>query len=405
MPNFLKRNILYSLIFLSFLLSMKLWLGWEGRLNAMNYTIGVLLLLVVLIFNIKLSFNKQNISFFVLFVIATLLVVPLGYGFILYFLPYFIIIFLNDNDKSDCLTFITKWYGYLMIPSLLVFLVASNVDIPHLGFQYANENEWALQNNYGVCKNYIFYMKSDFSNYGNRFNGPFLEPGHLGMMSAFLLMVNQFDFRKKGMKSILFSILFTLSLAAYILLIIGWLLIMYYKHKLELRYLLLFLLSFAFLYIFAMTYNEGDNVIYENFFGRLEYDEEKGFSGNNRVFGEIYLYFDFLWKDTHTMLWGYPKETMEWLAESGSRGTGYVMWICKYGLMGLGIVILMYLCPIVFSENKKYFLLLFIFVALMFWQRCYPFWSSWIICFLYGYSYNSRTLGKNNENRNTNVSS
>lgn len=105
---------------------------------------------------------------------------------------------MNDRDKVYLLEYITKWYGYLMIPSLIVYALVSTVGLPHLGYQQASDTSWALDSGYGVCKNYIFYMQSTFGDYVERFNGPFLEPGHLGMISALLILSINLILAEKG---------------------------------------------------------------------------------------------------------------------------------------------------------------------------------------------------------------
>lgn len=379
------RKILYTLILLSFLLSMRLWIGWEGRAYKLNMFIGLFALLIMLIKHIPFSISKQNFITFIFIVIAHFFCgyEPTSYT-PFYFLPYFVIICLNDQDKILALNFITKWYGYLMIPSLIVYGLVSIIDLPNFGYQHASEADWAVANDYGVCKNYIFYMQSKFGDYSTRFNGPFLEPGHLGMISAFLILANQFNFKKKGMWPILMALLFTLSLAGYALLIIGFLINIYYTGKIKAKYLFLCLLLLIIIYFGGKYYNGGDNILYEKIFSRLEYDQEKGLAGNNRVFGMIDIYYAALWADIDKLLWGYPKETMDWLADNGSRGTGYIMSMCRYGLVGTILSVIFYFLYAVMNKYKKYAFCCLIFVLFMFWQRNNPFWTSWIICFIYG---------------------
>lgn len=385
MKNNIYRQFLYSLFFLSFLLSMYLWLGWEGRAKYINWGIGILSLATIYLGRINLNFSFQNVGMFLLIVIAHILnLYSFGYSSILYFLPYLLIICLNDPDKIRCLRFITKWFGYLMIPSLIVYGLFFVTDLPSFGIQRANLNDWALEKGYGVCQNYMFYMRSSFEGYAIRFNGPFLEPGHVGMICAFLLFVNKFNFKMKIMWMIFIAMIFTLSLAGYLLTFISFIIILFYDRKIQIKHLLLYLFLFFVIYYIAIYYNGGDNILYEKIFSRLETDSEKGFAGNNRVFGLIDVYFAALWNDPHTMLWGYPKETMEWLADNNSRGTGYIMWMCRHGIIGTIAVSVIYIFYFLYSKAKRFAGLCLIFIVLMFWQRSYPFWSSWFICFVYG---------------------
>lgn len=95
--------------------------------------------------------------------------------------------------------------------------------------------------------------------------------------------------------------------------------------------------------------------------------------------------------DTDTMLWGYPKETMQWLFESGSRGAGYMLSICRYGLIGTIVSVLFYFVYVLMSKDKKFAFCCLLFIVLIYLQRSYPFWFSWIICFIYGITSNYYT--------------
>ena len=66
-----------------------------------------------------------------------------------------------------------------------------------------------------------------------RFCGLFLEPGHIGSTACLMLYVNQFNFQKRSNFIYLFSILLSLSLAAYCLLFIGMILFYYLGYLLD----------------------------------------------------------------------------------------------------------------------------------------------------------------------------
>ena len=100
------RKILYFLIYLSFLISMKFWIGWEGRDMYLNWFIGIFSFIIILQNNIKLDFSFTNILL-VLCVLLTQLYTGSRFGmwYILGFLPYVTIICLNDKDKIRCNSF------------------------------------------------------------------------------------------------------------------------------------------------------------------------------------------------------------------------------------------------------------------------------------------------------------
>ena len=295
-------------------------------------------------------------------------------------ITFWLIINLNTIDKRKCLNYITTGFTLLMIPSLILWLINWVMPLPTFGTVQIDNDVLA----YLPYDNYIIFVKSAF--YFFRFNGPFLEPGHVGMMTAFLVYANRYNFRDWRIVAISFIMLFTLSLSGYVLLTIGFFLNRFADSA---HIIKVVLLAGVFLFIgynVALTYNNGHNYVNELILDRLQYDEEKGFTGNNRVFGQIDNYYRFLLNNSQYFWTGYDKKTIKYLAETGSRGTGYVMYVVMHGFLGLIITALFYIFYALSSSRRKYALLFFLFVCFVFWQRCYPFWTSWLICYVGGIS-------------------
>ena len=392
---------LYFLIFILFLTSMNLWIGWNGRSKYIYMCVGLIALLYVCVNHVKINLDKRNVFSFIVLCIAYIYISHIGLGSIFeFFIPLYVIIFLENSNKVECIYYITKWFSLLLIPAIIIFVLYQTVGFPSFGTLVFND--FGNQSyEYLHRSNFVFYNYTDY--YGIRFNGPFLEPGHLGMIGAFLLLATGFDFKRKETWIILCSIFLTLSLAGYMLTIIGFMLLKYYREQISIKFIILFLLLIAVLYIFSNFYNGGDNLINEKIFSRLEPDEEKGFSGNNRVFGEVNLYFLNMFNDKKLLLYGYDENTIDYLAETGSRGTGFIMYMVRHGIIGTVIVSLFYLFYSILSKDKKIAFLFFVFVALMYWQRSYPFWYSWFICYTCGIL-RYESIIKRNEDRNIDIS-
>lgn len=386
-----ENKALYFCIFMLFLLSMNLWIGWDGRAKYFYHALSLALFIIIGRSDVRLNWSWRNVVPLLCLIAGWTYIqeeVGLGLGIFTHaYLPYAIIILLNDKDKVLCLKFIVKWFAWLMVPCIITYALVQTVGIPSLGKIWVNHTLF-YKTSYVLRDNYLFYMYSAF--YGIRFNGPFVEAGHLGMMSAFLLFADGFDLQKKETWIIILSLLLTLSLSGYVLVVIAYLFTMYSRNKIGVQYVLLFIFTVLGFYLFGVFYNGGDNIINEMILSRLEYDEERGFTGNNRAFGQIPLYFAMMWNDTNTMLFGYGRETMKWLAETGSRGTGFTMWMVSHGVIGTIAAMLFYLVYSLFSKNKLFAFLLFAFVCMVFWQRSYPFWFSWVICYAYGITYNRK---------------
>ncbi len=75
---------------------------------------------------------------------------------------------------------------------------------------------------YPLMKIIFFLIKTRGYNAFYRFNGPFLEPGHLSMIVAILLYANKYDFKNnRYLWVLLVTIVLSFGLAGYVITIIG----------------------------------------------------------------------------------------------------------------------------------------------------------------------------------------
>lgn len=373
-------------IFFLFMISMELWIGWGGRKSLMLTLFACGALFVKVMNKIPFIFSKRNIIIVLLFYIAFLY--RLGAGFEQVFtqipsqlIPIICIVCVADNYKEKILGYITKWYAYVMAFSLFIYLLVYTIHIPDFG-----SIEFAADSNYGAFTNYIFYVERINKLTGSlpRFNGPFLEPGYVGMIGAFLIYANKFNLKKKENKLILASVLATFSLSGWMLLLIGYILNIFYKGKIRMSHLVCFLLFIVVVVYGAKYYNDGNNIINEKIVSRLEYDEEKGFTGNNRNSQTIDLLALGMWaSDINTILLGYNESFFYQFEERELVGSGFDKFLVHHGLLGVLLVISFYIFIIRTAQDKKFACLFFVFVLFCFWQRSYALWLSWIICFYY----------------------
>lgn len=393
---------LYFLIFLLFITSMGLWIGWNGRSRFVFAIIGLIMVAYMFIMQIPIDKSRKNRFSLLVLLIGFTYLNQISLSLVLSrYIPYALIICLNEKDRCRCIHYITKWYAFLMIPCIITYILFHTIGLPSIGTLVVNTTTWQ-PDLYLYRENLFFYNYTDY--YDIRFNGPFIEPGHLGMMSSFLLFADGFNMKKKETWIILTSVLLSLSLSGYVLTFLAFCFTMYDEGKISLKFILFSFVLILAIYLFFSFYNGGDNLINEKIISRLEPDEERGFSGNNRVFGEIDIYFASMFTERSLLLYGYDESTMEYLAMNGSRGTGIIMYIVRNGILGTCSAIMFYVVYFIFCENKRYALLSLIFVSFMFWQRSYPFWFSWIICYVYGISVN-KEINLDYENRNINISS
>lgn len=375
---------LYACIFALFLLSMLIWIGWSNSLNN-NLRIGIIVLMLfyILTNSVPLSISKKNLISWGSLCIAFIYINELnGISFII---PCLIILLLKDENRRSCLLYVFKWYAWLMIPSIITYFIVQLTDIPSFGSLYFEGND-NMPWEYSHRKNYIFYAYSNA--YNIRFNGPFLEAGHLGMMSSFLLFATGYNFKKKETWIVLASVVLSLSLAGYILLAVGFLLSRYAKGQISIKYTSLSLIFAATVYFGGILYNNGDNLLNEMIFSRLESDNEKTIAGNNRSSGVFLDLYVSMWNNKDRLLWGIGRKEMRIIKDSKmGGGIGYEVYMVTYGLVGTIMALLFYLTFFLLEKEKRIALVFLLFIILMFLQRTYPFWYSWIICYVYGISF------------------
>lgn len=281
----------------------------------------------------------------------------------LYVLPY--------NRKVSLLKFVTKWYGIMVAFSMVVFFSVLYLNYsPPLAIFVAEEFNYPPYLNYGL------YLKST-GDYGliPRFNAFFLEPGHLALISTFLLIANQFKFKDKPYCYVLLlSVLMSFSLAGYVLLGVSYAL---YTIK-NVKTLLAIATMGGVLFLGSQLWNNGNNIINELIFSRLEYDESKGVSGNNRTTPETDALFDVMVSS------GEIVKGIENKEDPRIRGAGYKIFLIKYGVITTVLVFAFYFCLIPKRVNRKYALIFLLVIILCFLQRAYPWWYSWLLPFTLG---------------------
>lgn len=291
-----------------------------------------------------------------------------------YYLTGVLIFMLSDKRKQDLLRFVTKFFSLLTIVCLSAYILWLII-----GFRpfYTIRTPFEGYTDY---QNFIFFLLPRTYEGVPRFSGPFVEPGHYGMLCAFLIFANRYKFKEnRYLTPLLLGTLFSLSLAGYVLLVIGYAL---NKGTSIFKVLLaLVVCGMAYLTV-AYIWDNGDNPINERILSRLEYDNDKGISGNNRNLYSTDQYFVSMVRDGS--IWtGVGTDKFKQLTERKTiGGAGITIFLIRYGIIGLICVALYYLAIALGAPNKKYSLKFLFFIAVCFLQRAYPFWYSWLIPYI-----------------------
>ena len=397
--------VFYFTLFVLFVTSCGLWVGWGGR-SKYIYGISIIILIFSILGNrgIEFEINKKNILVSLVLCIVTIVyeyeirITHFGIFFL-----YFIICCLKKTHQIQCLILFYKWFAWLMFPSIIVYFLVHAGLIPAFGTLNLDDGTHGFWDaSYTIRSNYLFYCYAP-SFYDIRFNGPFAEPGHLGAVISFLIYANGFNFKKSETFILLGGLILTMSLTGYMLTYICYMFYKFEQNEMKLFPILIFLLGTMLFYLFGTMYNGGDNFINDKILNRLVYDEEKGFHGNNRVFGMVDLYFASMFNNEHTLLFGYDTSTIDYLKWHNSRGTGITYVMISKGLVGTIAGIMFYIVySMSVSKNRKIAFMFLFYICILYWIGAYTFWLSTIMCYVFGIT--TRNFIDKNENRNFDIS-
>ena len=369
-------------LFCAFLYSMNCFWFWNFRLPYINIASLIFLSLYAKKKNNILKITRGGIYTTFLFLLSQYFTGafddPLRFaGAIIYSILILCLLSLEKKEQKEIFLFIYNTLSLILAISLVCFfLVLAGVPIPNLGriVHPTSQFYWYI--------NYLFVI---IGCYDIRFNGIFCEPGHLGMIIAFLIYIDGFKFNKKSTIILFITLLCTLSLAGYVLLGIG-----YFFHLLNNNFkktiinILKIGCIIPLFYIPIKSYNNGNNLINELIFQRLEYDETSGtIAGDNRASNSLKSYYNSLTIDE--FLFGVGQKKFSEDSSTGLyAGSGYRIFIITNGIISVLITFFFYLNIVLYYNiniRKEYIFLLIIY-SLAFIQRTYPFWTAEIFPFI-----------------------
>lgn len=332
---------------------------------------------------LPIRFNGMDVFAFLL-IWAVLAWHPIGIPWIVLTCPFTLLtlLLLDKEIWQSLLNVWTTLYAVILVVSLVAWVLAITGALPSRGtVEYGDVNGYIFQD-YILCLVNIDIRTSEFL----RFNSIFLEPGHVAMIGALTLYANHFDFRKVATWIILIISLITLSLAGWILIAIGYIMIKVQKTSLgrSFKAVIGALLLLVVGYYSAVSYKGGDNLVNTLIVERMEFDDEKGITGNNRTSGRTDDAFD-RFINSLDVLTGMSRKDYQYNIESSEiAGAGYKMYLMQKGILGTILVFGAYWLIFLRSCDKRYMLLFFILYIMAFIQRSWPTEYIWLFLFLAG---------------------
>lgn len=343
--------------------------------------------------NLKFKYDTHIfIGICVFCIINAIYITPtlLGFGrMIIKFFPLFILIFDKEHAERNIIS-VSRILSVLLIISMAMhFYIMRYGRFPTIPIQYPGQELYLFQNYFVILKGVTY--EGD----GLRFHSVFLEPGYMGTMISFLLYAAKYDFKKWYNITLLIALLLSLSLAGYVVTFIG---ILLYRWSKGFSLIKVFPIAMGLMlsYIIVKSYNDGKNAINENILMRLEFDSEKGITGNNRVGQGTDFYYEQAVNDG-SFIWGIGNEKIskinggkgwekEGKYEMQIRGAGYKIFILKFGIVAALIYLIFYylMGPSVCKNTatQKYMLGFLLLIIITFIQASYPSSFSWLIPYL-----------------------
>lgn len=367
-------NLFYLLV------SSYVWFSFLLPLNILPVAVSALMLACFAFAKFKIQLSQRVYAIWgviMLYFIYNLYILGPSYALLTLFsyLPASLIFMLDRDKQKSLLTFLTKWLAIILGSALIAYIAHWFVSLPHFFFHPTGTE------NYPGFDNYFVFLTSEYYGEGSdigRFSGPFIEPGHQALICVFLMFANRFDFKRQPwLWVLLVSIFFSLSLAGFVLLLLG--LVMIKLRNIRTMIGLSFIIGGGWAFV-TTVWNGGDNPFNLMVVSRLEYDDKKGIVGNNRTIKQTDFYFDQCIADG-TIWTGVKTQKAESLK---IRGAGYKIFLLRYGVIGALFVLVLYSMLINPKCNRRYAVCFLIFVFLSFLQRAYPGWYGWLASFVLG---------------------
>lgn len=311
--------------------SMHAWFLWNTYLVILDFFVAFIGFIYISESHANIKLTSKNALIFFLFCLSTLWNSIEGIEWLSSFHPAFLLLLtLGQKEYRYLLHMWTNTYAIILSVSLIAWLgiTYGSIPLPAIGtISFNNDIQYTFTN-------YFFCLVRN--NLSLRFNSIFLEPGHVGMIAAFTLAANRFNFKKWQTISILVCSLFTLSLAGYILIIIGLISNYILKRQSIFQFVIgisVFGVLLMIIHNAAVSYNKGNNLYNELIVERLEYDEDSYIVGNNRFTESTDMLFE-RYISSSQLVTGMPEaEYKRNIRNQTIKGAGYKLFLMQKGII------------------------------------------------------------------------
>ena len=290
------------------------------------------------------------------------------------------VLLLSQRDKSALLEFISNVMSVLLTISLIGWcLYLAGYTFPV--FEYVDFNtDTHFLNNY-----YVFYHSADaISDSFPRFRGFFVEPGQLATPCVYLFFARGAKLLDRKNIILLLAILFSFSLAGYVILLIGlFLKSLVIDKKFKIARIIGFVLVISSIGLYSIKNASENDPLMSLVIERLEYDEELGIAGNNRTSTDFDNHFDQFLKSDKIIL-GMGDEMRMDYSNWTNHASGIKKFFVNFGLMGI-ITMIMLTCLLLKYYYCRETLVFFIIIWMAFLVRDMLQTQFWLILAMLGF--------------------
>ena len=291
---------------------------------------------LLLIISFLATINNQNIN-----------------GIIAIILPAFGVYYmmvLSNEKKENLLTFLLTSYALVIAISVAAWIPhLFGIDLPYrmdaIGEDSAGGDLYYFENHYL----YLINTTRVLDLFIPRFSSVFLEPGYLGCLCSVCLFLGGFNMRKWQNCIFLISIILTLSLAAWIIVILSYFLFRTINTKNAVTLIVEILILVAF-YIFFINFKDGDNIINNAIIERVQFNSSTGqINGYNRSSSETDSWFWNSYIHSDQVLFGVnnPDQILS------IYDIDWKSYTIRYGLFGLFSLIIFLSYPITKYKGRQ----------------------------------------------------
>lgn len=269
--------------------------------------------------------------------------------------PLYVVFVLNSKYKVHLLFFFRKALFILVSVSLLAWILyLFGINLPHTTVYYG---QTAGSYHY-IYENYFFFLQNISSAKAlliPRFCSVFIEPGYLGCLMAILIYQGNYKFGKGYYENWIFliALLFTLSLAGWLLLILGYLINKMRSFKSVMTSFFAIAIIVFIIIPYIQRFNNGFNYINEAIFDRLEFDETRGtISGYNRSSEDLDQSFWTSFVYSSDLFLG-NKNYIESVSDRADNEVSWTAYIINNGLLAFVFLVIYYFYPAIKCKKNR----------------------------------------------------